>query len=153
MKYTFNSLMMPPLLATLPLRIQVFFLRAPLLMQLQTIIKQQINLCNAHCTPKIKHTFFFVKKFEAYNCKRNQFKHPTSLYERWWSSFNCTFPKRKICNKYITLFSVSWDAIFYVFGFIALAWCLVWWAVVEDSPDQVLYIYLSIYLSFFNIFF
>jgi hypothetical protein len=53
---------------------------------------------------------------------------------------------------------VSWESIFYVFGkllnlifglekefpkcrlcfagLIALAWCVVWWAVVEDSPDQ-----------------
>jgi len=31
---------------------------------------------------------------------------------------------------------VNWEAIFYVFGLIALLWCLMWWWIVEDSPDQ-----------------
>lgn len=31
---------------------------------------------------------------------------------------------------------VNWEAIFYVFGLLALLWCFLWWWVVEDSPDQ-----------------
>lgn len=31
---------------------------------------------------------------------------------------------------------VNWEAIFYVFGLLALFWCLLWWFMVEDSPDQ-----------------
>jgi len=31
---------------------------------------------------------------------------------------------------------VNWEAIFYVFGLLALVWCLLWWICVEDSPDQ-----------------
>jgi len=31
---------------------------------------------------------------------------------------------------------VNWESIFYVFGLIALLWCLMWWWFVEDSPDQ-----------------
>ncbi|XP_023344721.1 vesicular glutamate transporter 1 [Eurytemora carolleeae] len=42
-----------------------------------------------------------------------------------------TMPLAGVLAEYI-----GWDAIFYVFGCIALIWCVVWWAVVEDSPDQ-----------------
>ena len=31
---------------------------------------------------------------------------------------------------------VNWEAIFYVFGLLALVWCFLWWFCVEDSPDQ-----------------
>ena len=31
---------------------------------------------------------------------------------------------------------VNWEAIFYVFGLLALVWCFLWWFCVEDSPEQ-----------------
>jgi len=31
---------------------------------------------------------------------------------------------------------INWESIFYVFGFLALLWCGLWWWIVEDSPDQ-----------------
>ena len=41
---------------------------------------------------------------------------------------------------------VGWEWIFYVFGLVGLLWCLAWWWIVRDSPeddrhisDQVIY--------------
>merc|ERR1719229_1187069 len=31
---------------------------------------------------------------------------------------------------------INWESIFYVFGFLALLWCGLWWWIVEDSPEK-----------------
>ena len=31
---------------------------------------------------------------------------------------------------------VGWEWIFYVFGLVGLLWCLAWWWIVRDSPED-----------------